>query len=481
MMPAPTWSDISANYAETTAPAIAGLMDWRDGPPPGGRLLLWHGVPGTGKTTALRALAWSWRSWAEFQFITDPEEFLRNPSYLLRTISNDRRSSLATSPVDRWRVLVLEDAGEYLAPDAKHATGQALSRLLNVCDGVLGQATRSLVIVTTNEPLRALHPALARPGRCLSEIEFAELGRDEIRAWCRGCGTTPPEVSRAPLAELYAHSEGAPLPLGRRAASGSATRQRRKASPAVGDPTLRWSKPAALASGQGLAYLRLMGKQWSFDVLVSAPRTAGARVHLPPRVQLAFWLRVLERTCRKARYEFDLHVVMPDDWDVVDYRGWHDAERRLTLVTDGNGRTDAPPSATPLGHAMAEAFEHWAGRIELPLSERARLGCEMHYLAPIPADADWETQAEYRKRYGFQMADELSHVILNPEWEVEWEEQERRGDDCGYYSGTPSAADVGYVGSVSWARTPEADPREGYDPDQGREIGAVERGTRRMR
>lgn len=30
--------------------------------------------------------------------------------------------------------------------------------------------------------------------------------------------------------------------------------------------------------------------------------------------------------------------------------------------------------------------------------------------------------------------------------------------------------------TVPWARTPEADPREGYDPDQGREIGLWERG-----
>ena len=29
----------------------------------GGRLILWHGEPGTGKTHALRALAWEWRKW----------------------------------------------------------------------------------------------------------------------------------------------------------------------------------------------------------------------------------------------------------------------------------------------------------------------------------------------------------------------------------------------------------------------------------
>ncbi|MGA2758515.1 MAG: AAA family ATPase, partial [Solirubrobacteraceae bacterium] len=68
MMPAPRWEDLACNYSAHTLESLASLMGWSSGPPPGGRLLLWHGVPGTGKTTAIRALARQWRSWAEFEF-----------------------------------------------------------------------------------------------------------------------------------------------------------------------------------------------------------------------------------------------------------------------------------------------------------------------------------------------------------------------------------------------------------------------------
>jgi hypothetical protein len=72
---------------------------------------------------------------------------------------------------------VLEDAGEYLAPDAKQTRGQELSRLLNVCDGVLGRAMNALILVTTNEPLRSFHPALSRPGRCIAQVGFERFDR----------------------------------------------------------------------------------------------------------------------------------------------------------------------------------------------------------------------------------------------------------------------------------------------------------------
>jgi hypothetical protein len=206
MMPAPSWAKVAGNYGSATNTSLEPLVTWSGAPPGGGRLLLWHGLPGTGKTTAVRTLAWEWRSWSEFQFITDPEQFLQNPSYLMQAISNSRRP--AGIPANRWKVLVLEDAGEFLAPDAKQHAGEALSRLLNVCDGVLGQATRSLVLVTTNESLQSMHPALSRPGRCLANIEFLELSQAEIERWCELLGVDAPQRSRASLADLYARAEG---------------------------------------------------------------------------------------------------------------------------------------------------------------------------------------------------------------------------------------------------------------------------------
>jgi hypothetical protein len=213
MLPSPPWSEIESNYVGETHAQLVAMTRWRQ-PPDGGRLLLWHGEPGTGKTTAIRSLTGEWRSWAEFQFITDPEEFLSNPAYLLATIAEPRRTH-ATVPINRWKIIVLEDAGEFLAPDAKHLKGQALSRLLNVCDGVLGQAMRALVLVTTNEPLKHLHLALARPGRCLAEIAFTRFDREQITAWCATHAADPPDVRAASLADLYAHLDGRALGPGR--------------------------------------------------------------------------------------------------------------------------------------------------------------------------------------------------------------------------------------------------------------------------
>jgi ATP-dependent 26S proteasome regulatory subunit len=107
-----------------------------------------------------------------------------------------------------WRVLILEDTGELLTPDAKTVIGQGLSRFLNVVDGLIGQGLRVLVLVTTNEPIRTLHPAVARPGRCAANIEFLPLSPEEANAWLERHDHPQPVEGSTLLASLYAILEG---------------------------------------------------------------------------------------------------------------------------------------------------------------------------------------------------------------------------------------------------------------------------------
>ncbi len=225
----PDWEDIRENYSSKTRTSLDQLMKDDFRPTSGGQFILWLGEPGTGKTTALRALGKRWRDWCDIQFITDPDRFFGSGAdYMMKFLMqsadgndadlyalketlgiedwDDTEEANEEDEKDRWMLLVFEDTGELLTKTAKAETGQGLSRFLNVVDGLIGQGLKIVVLVTTNEDYDSFNKAVTRPGRCRAKIEFTDLSAEEVEAWAKDQDIDVHKVAgrNLSLADLYA-------------------------------------------------------------------------------------------------------------------------------------------------------------------------------------------------------------------------------------------------------------------------------------
>lgn len=173
---------------------------------PAGRLVIFDGPPGTGKTYLVRALL---SAVQDAMFIVVPPssvEALTKPE-LLPTLLDAHTSAAKDG---RRIVLVIEDADACLVPRAADNIG-LISALLNFGDGLLGQLLDIRIIATTNARRPDIDPALKRPGRLSRHVTIGPLSANQANT---RLFTLAPDAARdsrgqrysrgATLAEVYA-------------------------------------------------------------------------------------------------------------------------------------------------------------------------------------------------------------------------------------------------------------------------------------
>jgi hypothetical protein len=212
----PKWADILENYPSDVSDEIGKLIN-NDAPWYRGRLAIWSGDPGTGKTYAIRALMMKWREMFDFVVVTDPERFANEPDYYYRVASESFDSHRAVdievctegvnptirAPYKKRTLFILEDAADLVLTQSRERHFDKFGKLLNMTDGLFGQGREDLFLLTFNERAEDVDPAFLRPGRCVARTEFTLFERDAATKWLIDHGIDHPVKDDMTLAQMY--------------------------------------------------------------------------------------------------------------------------------------------------------------------------------------------------------------------------------------------------------------------------------------
>lgn len=151
-------------------------------------LIILHGTPGSGKTNYIRWLTGN----SKRSMIYIPPDLvasLTKPTFLDFLLRN------------KGHTFIVEDGESTLVPRVGK-DNSIVSSILNLTDGILGDALNCQFICTFNTEIENIDSALLRPGRLLVRHEFGMLSVDEANAYLKSVDKARVVSEPISLAEL---------------------------------------------------------------------------------------------------------------------------------------------------------------------------------------------------------------------------------------------------------------------------------------
>lgn len=165
---------IRDNYSERVIEEYDHVIEDLSSEEPCGRLVIFSGEPGCGKTYLVRSI------------LSDVKNavFVLVPPHLIQELGGPEMLpcllSLRRSAGDRSIIFLAEDGDDCLVTRDK-ADMAAIQAVLNLGDGILGSVLNVRIVVTTNAADFQMEEAALRPGRLCRHVKVGKLSADQAK------------------------------------------------------------------------------------------------------------------------------------------------------------------------------------------------------------------------------------------------------------------------------------------------------------
>jgi hypothetical protein len=161
-------------------------------------LFLFHGEPGTGKSSAIRHLVEKVK-----------RNFIFIPPQMISHLSSPEFADIITDS-HKGSVLILEDAEKALMKRESEdgfANSTLVSSVLNLTDGLYADLGQLAIIATYNCDRNLIDPALLRKGRLKAEYKFDRLNKTKAQKLANKIGKDIDVIEDMTLADIFNYED----------------------------------------------------------------------------------------------------------------------------------------------------------------------------------------------------------------------------------------------------------------------------------